>query len=373
MQAATSLAALAGAFDVFPLGPGRATDWPLGEPAPGLPWTHAARPRRWRAWERLGGRFWPGRLVWENDRCLGRWAATEVQRLRPDFCYAFTQVGLESLRWARGAGVRAVLDNPNGHIRHFADVYRREAERWGGTYRGHPTAAMVERVEEEYALAECIRVSSQWARQSMVRGGAAAERVAVVDQPVNLERFRPPAGRPPLAGPLRICYVGSLDLRKGFVYLLRAMRQLGAGRCELHVVGGTGDPLSKALFARERRGLALTAAAGDPRPAYHRAELFVLPSLEDGFGFVVAEALACGLPVVVTDQCGAAEWVVAGESGWVVPAASTEALAGVLEAALARRRDLPDMGAAGRAAVEARMARDPGGALARWLVTGVPA
>jgi glycosyltransferase involved in cell wall biosynthesis len=368
MQAATSLAAMAAAFDVFPLGPGRLPAWPLHGPVPELPWTGPPRPRRWPLWERVSGRFWPGHRVWENDRHLGQWAANEIQRLRPDFCYAFTQVALETLRWAREVGAPTVLDNPNGHIRNFAEVYRREAEHWcKGPHRGHPSAAMVARVEQEYALADWIRVSSEWARRSLIRGGVPAERIGVLDQLINLVRFQPPAERLPPAGPLRLCYVGSLDLRKGFVYLLRAMRRAGAGRFELQIVGATGDPGSKALFARERRGLAVTVAAGDPRPAYHRAELFVLPSLEDGFGFVAAEALACGLPVLLTDQCGAAEWVVPGQSGWVVPAGSADALAAALDAALRRRHELPDMGRVGRSTIEARAARDPATALTRWL------
>ena len=166
--------------------------------------------------------------------------------------------------------------------------------------------------------------------------------------------------RSPATGPLRVCYVGSLTVLKGFAYLLRAVRTVGPGRVRVEIVGATGDRGSKELFAREIAGLDVVAAPGDPVPAYHRAELFVLPSLSDGFGFVAAEALACGLPVVVTDQCGAAEWVRPGDTGWVIPAANVGALASVLEEALARRSDLAAMGAAARRDIEAR---DPAAAL----------
>jgi glycosyltransferase involved in cell wall biosynthesis len=147
-----------------------------------------------------------------------------------------------------------------------------------------------------------------------------------------------------------------LDLRKGFVYLLRAGRIAGPTKFRFEFVGATGDRGSKALLARERVGLDVIVKPGDPVMAYHRAELFVLPSLEDGFGFVVAEAMSCGVPVVVTDQCGAAEWVRPGESGWVIPAGDEEALAAVLGEALARRNRLVDMG---RAAWEGMTLRDP--------------
>jgi glycosyltransferase involved in cell wall biosynthesis len=151
---------------------------------------------------------------------------------------------------------------------------------------------------------------------------------------------------------LRLVFVGSLDLRKGFVYLLRAMRELGPERVHLHLAGATGDSGSRRLFERERQGLSITLAPGDPIAPYHQSELMVLPSLEDGFGFVTAEAMACGLPVVVTDQCGSQELVTPGKTGWITPAASVAALVGVFETALRSRDQLQSMGRECRVAME---------------------
>jgi glycosyltransferase involved in cell wall biosynthesis len=262
-----------------------------------------------------------------------------------------------------------VLDSPNGHIRNFRRVYEREAEHWlSRRYIGHPSPAMVERVEEEYRRAERIRVSSEWAKASLVAGGVPASKVQVLRQPVDLTRFRPPALRPPQEGPLRLCFVGSLDLRKGFVYLLRAMKQLGAGHAELQMVGATGSRGCRLLLETERKDLQVSVAAGDPVGALHRAEVFVLPTLEDGWGFAATEAMACGLPIVVTDQCGAAEWVRNGETGWVVPAGNVDALAGAIEQALRKRPELFAMGDLARADTEQRANADScGAALRNWL------
>jgi glycosyltransferase involved in cell wall biosynthesis len=107
-------------------------------------------------------------------------------------------------------------------------------------------------------------------------------------------------------------------------------------------------------------------APGDPVPSYRSADLFVFPSLEDGFGYVVAEAMACGLPVIVTDACGAAEWVTP-DAGWIVPARSTEALANALDAARGQRARLSEMGAAARQTIIRRMKAGPVETYARWL------
>lgn len=288
-----------------------------------------------------------------RDRRLAEWAALEVQRLRPKSCYLFTQVALETLRWCRGEGIPTVLDNPNGHIRNFRQVCERESQRWfGGHFHGHPSPEMVERVEEEYHLTDRIRVYSDWGKASMMRFGVPEEKIHVLRQTVNLERFRPAGSRPPANGPLRICYVGSLDVRKGFVYLLRAIRAIGPKRVHLRIAGGTGDRNCARLLARESAGLEVECAPVESLPVYQQSELLVIPTLEDGLPFVLVEGLACGLPVVVTSEAGASECVRTGQSGWVVQAGDSQAIAAALEQALQRRHELSAMGRQARADVE---------------------
>jgi glycosyltransferase involved in cell wall biosynthesis len=129
---------------------------------------------------------------------------------------------------------------------------------------------------------------------------------------------------------------------------------LGEATIDLEIVGATGDPWSRKLFQRESAGLNLRCAPGEPIAAYQRAELFVLPTLEDGSPFAVAEAMSSGLPVIVTDCCGAADWVRAGESGWVVPGGDAKALAIAIEDAILHRKDLRAMGQRARGDTERR-------------------
>jgi glycosyltransferase involved in cell wall biosynthesis len=211
---------------------------------------------------------------------------------------------------------------------------------------------MVERVQQEYQLVDRIRVYSEWGKACMIRFGVPAEKIHILRQTVNLERFRPPKTRPPCDGPLRVCYVGSLDLRKGFAYLLQAIRAVGPQHIRLRIVGATGDRDCARLLARESAGLQVESAAGDALPVYRQSELFVVPTLEDGLPFVLVEGLACGLPVIVTREAGAAECVQPGQSGWVVPAGEAESLAAAMEEALQRRKELWNMGQQARADVE---------------------
>lgn len=311
-------------------------------------------------------RWFHGRRQLLTDRRTGTRAAAALASTRPDLMYTFTQVGLEPLTWAERAGVPAVLESPNGHIRNFREVYLRETARFGGgAYLGHPSPGMVARVEREYTLAGVIRVSSEWAKACLVAGGVPAGRVMVIGQRPTAPGYEPVRERLPPTGPFRVCFVGSLDLRKGFAHLLRAARRFGPDRVSLRMVGGTVDRFTRRLLESERQGLAVEVAPGDPRAALRWAELFVLPTLEDGSPFALVEALAAGVPAVVTDACGNHPIVRPGETGWVVPAGDESALASALASAWERRAELPAMGAAARATWEQINVTHTGDALLR--------
>src|SRR5438045_4147953 len=192
VQAGNALRALArGGSEVHAIGPGHAAGW---NATANVVW-HAT-PRLWTPFRYRPLRRHAGLAQHIVDRHAGSFAARCLDRVRPDLCYAFTQVALESLAWASAHDVPAVLESPNGHIRSFRDVYVRETRRWcDDRYLGHPTDRMVQRVEQEYALASHVRVSSEWARRSLVAGGVADGIVTVRQQPVDLDRYAPPPRR----------------------------------------------------------------------------------------------------------------------------------------------------------------------------------
>jgi glycosyltransferase involved in cell wall biosynthesis len=371
---ATVLSSLAdGDAEVHAIGPQPVAEWPLRGGVPPVIWHQPPNfLPNWKA-RYTSLRWQRGRIAELLYSAHGRWASEQLDRLCPDRCYIFTEVGLESLRWARRAGVPAVLDSATGHLRPYLEVNEEEFQRWAsGRYRGTPNEVTIERAEEEYRLAERIRVVSKWTRDSLAANGVEAKKITVLPLPINIERYRPFPQRLRSKGPLRVCYVGSLGLAKGFPYLLRAVRALGPERVSLEIVGATGDRWCRRLLEREGAGLGIRCASGDPGPAYRRAELLAFPTLFDGFGLVVAEAMACGLPVIVTEACGAAEWVRPGETGWILPAGNIEALAKAMEEALRRRAKLPAMGSQARAEIERLTAPDRFEKLREWFYSVAP-
>ena len=147
-------------------------------------------------------------------------------------------------------------------------------------------------------------------------------------------------------------FVGHEFDRKGLTVLLDAVGQ-APDRVRLLVAGGTQDLVEGARAQARTAGCAdrvhFAGRLADPTPAFHAADVFALPSAYESFGLVVLEALAFGLPVVVTDVGIAPEVVADGVNGFVVRADAREIRDRVVElAGMPRDR----LGSAARATAE---------------------
>ena len=124
----------------------------------------------------------------------------------------------------------------------------------------------------------------------------------------------------------RIVYAGMISIRKGVHYLLEAFKQLNIPNSELVLIGEPSQDSKFFLPQYEGDYKHIPFVTHDRLPElFQSASVFVLPSIEDGFGMVVYEAAACGVPVIVTENVGAS--IREGKDGFVVPIRSPEALA----------------------------------------------
>src|SRR5206468_8546191 len=130
-------------------------------------------------------------------------------------------------------------------------------------------------------------------------------------------------------GPLRVIFVGNADLRKGVFYLLQAAARPALRDTVSVTLAGRSTPESAAILSRFNGSFRHLGPQTKPalRQIYSSQDVMVLPSLADSFGFVVLEAMACGLPVIVSENCG----VPVPDPAWRVPVMDPEAIARRLE------------------------------------------
>jgi glycosyltransferase involved in cell wall biosynthesis len=249
---------------------------------------------------------------------------------------------------------RIVVTSLNTHFDHLADVLDAEHRRIGRPVPTFLHPRMRQRAARELALADLVRVNSDTARRTFVDRGVPADRVRVIHPAVDLDHFRPvplPQGR------LRVMAVASIDPRKGIRYLLQAFVDARLPDAELVLVGGTGDRWSRRMLEDyQRRDPRIRVAELDVtrvpvEHSYGTASVLVHPALEDGYGLVIPQALACGRPVIASRGAGASELIEDGVSGFVVDPASSGAIKTCLQALAADRRLLEQMASAAPLAV----------------------
>jgi glycosyltransferase involved in cell wall biosynthesis len=277
-----------------------------------------------RALKRAAVRDPSGRLASLHSRLYDCWSA---RRLEPcDVFHGWNGHCLGAMERARALGAQTWVECASWHPTPRTQLLREEHERLGLPFRSDDGARS--RAVAELERADRILVPSERAEQSFLDEGVAAERLIQLPFGADLQRFRPPAERPP--GPFRLLFVGDCGPRKGVVYLLEAWRSLAWQDAELWIAGRVPREMEPVLRPlRDLPGLRWLDFAADPAPLYAGTDVFVLPTLEEGSALVGYEALASGLPMVTTPNAGSV--VREGREGFLVPPRDVDALCARLE------------------------------------------
>lgn len=253
----------------------------------------------------------------------------------PSWVYAYEDGALRSFQAAEAVGMRRAYELPIAYWETSRKLLEMEAQRWpewAGTLVGTVDSQQkLERKTRELELAELVVVPSQFVRRTLPDWLRPEQRVVVAEfgSPVN-EESTSEAGtalRAKRSEKLRVLFAGSLSQRKGLADLFQAMRLLKRNDVELVLMGSLVE--SREFYL----GQNVAFIHEETRPHHQVLELMrscdimVLPSIVEGRALVQQEALACGLPIVITPNTGGEDLVKEGETGFVVPIRAPQAIA----------------------------------------------
>jgi len=286
------------------------------------------------------------RALWATSESFDHWLARVEGPC--DVLHVAAGCGLRAIRRARQNGALTICDRGSAHIAVQDALLRDEAARCGVVCE-RPDPRVIAKEEAEYEEADLIVVPSTFARLSYLQEGVAPDKVVTIPYGVRLEQFSSTGKRDDV---FRVLCVAAVSLRKGIRYLLEAMSHLNLPNSEL-VLRGSVLPESRQILAqyagRFRLHPPMSRYTHELRDLYSQASVLVLPSIEDGFGMVMTEAMACGVPVIATTNTGAADLITEGTNGFIVPIRDATAIRERLEY-LYRHPD--ERAAMGRAALD---------------------
>ncbi len=203
---------------------------------------------------------------------------------------------------------------------------------------------------QETASANGLVVASSFTAQMLVNEGIPRERIFVTPYGVDLTRFSPRQSAPDPTQPLTIMFLGQLVQRKGLSYLLEAIRLLKTRQVRLLLCGhGFVDHDLLSYYADVPQELHLGRPYSEVLDLMRGSDVFVFPSLLEGFGLVLLESMACGVPIIASTNTVAPDLIDQGKQGFIVPIRSPETIAERLDWAIDHRAELAAMGNAAAA------------------------
>jgi len=302
---------------------------------------------------------WIGLCTYIAGRTLGTFQAESVRfRLLPWFdrwvlrqlqpgdhiisSYGYAN---ESFKFVRRHGGKTFLDGGNSHIENFWEILTEEHRRWNCPY---PPVSRFWYERSRAMLAESadfVLSPSSYVTKSFLARGFKPEQILGNVYPVDLSLFQPSAAPRPKDRPLTVINTGSLSLRKGTPYLLEAFRLVRRqhSHARLLLTRAIRDDVQPILG--HYGDLPIEWAPGLPHTQLaerlRSADVFVLPSLEEGLVRTALEAMACGLQVVLTPNTGANDFVQTGVNGEIVPIRDPQATAEAMLKCWERARQNP--------------------------------
>ncbi len=297
------------------------------------------------AWSKLARGWEPIR-----HQAFGRWAARELSRETWDIIHCWSGVSEEILQSGVGERTPTLLMRGSSHIAFQRRLLDEESTRVSADL-DRPSDWMVARERREYELASRIAVLSTFAAQSFVDEGVPGDRLSLLPLGVDVSAFR--ASPESVAARcqrirdgrrLTVVYAGTVSFRKGFWDLAEVIRAASASNVRF-VLAGTVLPECRPLV--DSLGSRVESLGPLPQaqlPEFYReGDVFIFPTLEDGFGVVLTQARASGLPILASTNCAARDLIRNDEDGWILPIRDAQAFVDRLNWCDGQREQLAGM------------------------------
>ena len=290
-------------------------------------------------------------------RSLDRHVARRLSSVRElKSVYAYEDGALESFRVAKSLGIKCIYDYPIVYWRKVQALEQEEAQlapEWATTLRAlNDSDEKLARKDVELGLADLVLAPSTFAKQSLAQCPTLNGAVKVIPYGAS-ESSVSSADQPAPNGKLRVLFVGALSQAKGLGYLLQAAAKLDR-HIKLTLIGRRVSDLMPRQEILQHHHWIPSLPHDALLREMSRHDVLVFPSLHEGFGLVLTEAMANGLVVIATSHTAAPDLITDGTDGFVIPIRSASAIEEKIEILCTDRKRLLSMKEAAKRKAEAQ-------------------
>ena len=267
-------------------------------------------------------------LIYKYHHCYMNALNHYIKKSDADIFIGFAGVSLEALKIAKSRGMITILERGSSHRVYQQNIMKEEykLQNIKTNIDFSQNEEVFERELLEYQLADYISIPSSFVKRTFLEQGFEEKKLLVNPYGVDLSEFKQ---IPKEDNVFRIIFAGGATLRKGYHYLLQAFYELNLPNAEVWHLGSINDEIKPFLdkYKTDKWILKGHKPQNELYKYYSQGSVFVLPSLEDGFGMVIFQAMSCGLPVILSENTGGYDAITKdGEEGFVIPIRDVEAL-----------------------------------------------
>lgn len=275
--------------------------------------------------------------VYDRDVAFDNYLSKRMDKYRSEIYWGFQGSALHCLKRAKQLGKLAICEMATGHLPTAERILGEERQLlpdWADSFDHLEfPISYYQRLLEEPEVADHVVVASEFSRQTLIHSGLPEAKVRVLPLGFDSENIHyHESDFPRLENrPLKLLYTGRVTQRKGIYYLLEALSQFSNEEVELDIIGfihGSGKGFEK--YA-SRVNLLPAISQHQLFEKYSNYDALVLPSLFEGFGLVIVEAMAAGLPVITTEHSIGPALIDQGENGFIVPIRDSASIATAIQ------------------------------------------
>ncbi|MDQ3534203.1 MAG: glycosyltransferase family 4 protein [Bacteroidota bacterium] len=275
-------------------------------------------------------------LVYNRDVKFDQYISKKLPSLDADVFWGFQGSCLHSLELAKISGKKTICELSTAHVTAAQKILGEERKlhpEWSDSIDNLQFPKEYEaRLRSEPHGADIVIGASQFTVNSLLDDGIDIRKIKYLPLGFEIDHipYLPHSKAYTKDRPLRLLYAGKITQRKGIKYLLEAVKAYSKD-VELHLIGGvqgSGNALKnyKGLFVHHP-----PVSQHELFKLYQNFDVFVLPTLFEGFGLVILEAMAAGLPVITTANSIGPELIDHGKNGYIIPIRDVRAIQTALD------------------------------------------